>query len=403
MKQTKSAQSIDLARVASIGDKLQTLSTQVISIFPEREDLVHQILNAILTREHVMVTGVFGTGKSDLINTIFECFTGARRFSVALTKFMTESHVIGTPDIKRMRQKGEIHYSRDGGILEADFAEFDEFLDANSPLLRVLLQILNERQFKRGRQIEGANLHTAIACTNGDPAEEVKKDAKLGAVIDRFMFQCNVSYLTETDSRLRMYEKYLAGKIPSIKIDFEELKYVSGIVVSANQIGSPLIIQTFDQIVESFCKETRQVLSDRRKCKLLQLVEASALMFGRYEVTFEDLDNVKYGICRGHEHEFRQIFDKVAKPIIEKAVQMQQQSIDEVQLRLLQELRAQVPAPQPSYTKEELVDLVRVLNNFKKKIEDVRPQLASTLKERDELRKYIDERLETTLDMITKG
>src|SRR5262249_21679936 len=147
---------------------------------PERDHLVSQIVYALLTRENVLIHGVYGTGKTDLVNAVFGAFETPTLFSIALTKFMSEAHVIGVPDPRELREEGNLRYQRDGGILDAHLVELDEIFDANAPLLRVLLGILNERTFKRGRQIEPANLHSAIASTNGDPEQVIRNAPELG-------------------------------------------------------------------------------------------------------------------------------------------------------------------------------------------------------------------------------
>src|SRR5262249_17560115 len=144
-------------------------------------------------------------------------------FSIALTKFMSEAHVIGVPDPRELREEGNLRYQRDGGILDAHLVELDEIFDANAPLLRVLLGILNERTFKRGRQIEPANLHSAIASTNGDPEQVIRNAPELGAVIDRFLFISKVNYLANQESRRKMYRKFVEDRRPEVKIPFQDL------------------------------------------------------------------------------------------------------------------------------------------------------------------------------------
>lgn len=402
-KQNLTASKVDLKRVAKVGDGLRQLRTELRAIFPERRHLIEQILYGLLTQEHVLVHGRFGTGKSDILNSIFGVFHGAVVFPIGLTKFMTEANLIGIPNPKVMRDEGVITYNRDGGILDADFAELDELFDANAPLLRVLLGILNERQFKRGRQVEQANLHMAVASTNGNPQEELKKHPELGAVIDRFLFQCFVEYLSERDSRLQMYEKYLRGERPTVIIPIGELKYVSGIVTSANQITDMAFIDVYDQVIEAYCKATGKVLSDRRKCKLLQLVEANALLFGRYDVDFEDILAVRWGICMGGDDQAHDTFKNVAQPILEKAKANQQQAVDVTENELLDQLSKTVPAiPDSSQNPAEksLVEISRELTTLRKKVAEVKPHLTSTEDKQRKLLSLIDERQVKVTELI---
>lgn len=392
----------ELDRLRDIGEKLMKLIDELSYIFPERRHILTQIEYAILTRQNVLAYGTYGTGKTDMVNTLFGCFTGANVFGTEFNKFMTEANVIGVPNVKEMRTSGRIHYDRENGILDADFAELDEFFDANEPLLRALLGILNERQFKRGRQMEWAKLHTAIASTNGDPEKLLKEQPKLGAVIDRFLFQCNVSYVKSSENRRRMYMKYLRGEKPSIQISMDDIKFISDTVVGSNQITDPAFVEVYDTLIETYRNASGgRVISDRRSCKLLQLVEANALLFGRYEVDYEDLMAVKWGLCVGGNDTQLETFEKIAQPIIAKAKENQKNNIDEVQVKLLGQLERRVPViPGSPPTEEQLVNLARDLNKLRKEVDEVKPQLGSTQDKKRLILKTIDATSAKVLDLI---
>ena len=75
--------SVELDRVADIGTRLRALIDQLGAIFPERETLLRQALYALLTKEHVLVFGTHGTGKSDLLGCLYRSIEGARHFGIA--------------------------------------------------------------------------------------------------------------------------------------------------------------------------------------------------------------------------------------------------------------------------------------------------------------------------------
>ncbi len=373
-------------------------------IFPARTHLLQQILYALLTRQHVLIFGTFGTGKSDLVNTLFESFEGCKIFSIELSKFLSESSIFGVPDPKKMREQGEVYYNPEYGILVADFAELDEFFDANDALLRSTLGVLNERHFKRGRQFEWAKLHSAVASTNGDPRATVKNKPELGAVVDRFLFQCRVGYMQTKEQRLRMYEKYLSGEKPSVKLTLEELKLISGVVVDANQIDDPEFLSVYDDVVEAYrAKMGKDILdvSDRRRCRLLQICEANALLYGRFEVTFEDIYSVKWGLCTGGEQPQFDAFDAVAKSIVDKAIEARKQNIDEVQTKLLAEYKQQIPSLPQNPSNDDLVAIMKTCKDLRIKVIDVKPLLQSTDQEKNRILAQIDKISASTLEKIT--
>lgn len=367
-------------RLNSFAEKINRLQEQLTEIFPERTQLIKQIVYALVTREHVLVHGVYGTGKSDLVTSVYSCFTTPNIFSIALTKFMSESHVIGVPDPKEMREQGVLHYRREGGVLDGELIELDEIFDANAPLLRVLLGILNERIFKRGVQVEKALLHTAIASTNGDPETVVKNAPELAAVIDRFLFIAKVNYLAESSSRRSMYAKFAADVKPTVRIPFEDLLDISGLVVGPEIVLDNRLLEVYDLVIQAYRKsqeKTRQVISDRRACKLLKLVRASAVLHGRTEVVFEDILAVRWGLCTGNDKAQHDAFMAAAQPIIDQAAKERRQSYDEVCGKLLKQYEREIPLYPNEVSDERLVQLLRQVNTMLQQVRELKPELPS--------------------------
>jgi MoxR-like ATPase len=367
-------------RLNNFAEKMNRLKEQLTAIFPERSQLIEQIVYALVTREHVLVHGVYGTGKSDLVSSVYSCFSTPNIFSIALTKFMSESHVIGVPDPKEMREQGVLHYRREGGILDGELIELDEIFDANSPLLRVMLGILNERIFKRGAQVEKALLHTAIASTNGDPETVIKSAPELAAVIDRFIFIAKVNYLAESSSRRSMYSKFAADVKPTVRIPFEDLLDVSALVVGSEIELDNRFVEVYDLVIQAYRKsqeKTRQVISDRRACKLLKLVRASAVLHGRTEVVFEDIMAVRWGLCTGNDKAQHDAFMAAAKPVIDQAVKERRQSYDEVCAKLLKQYERDIPLFPNEISDESLVKMLRQVNTMLGQVRELKPELPS--------------------------
>lgn len=392
----------DLSGIAQTGNKLRLLEQELKSIFPGRDHLITQMIYALVTMEHVLTWGPSGTGKSDLLNALFGAFDGAKTFSIQLGKFMTESSIFGIPNPKVMREEGEIRYPREGSIVEADFANLEEFFDCNEPLLRMLLGILNERQFKRGRQHETARLRTAMASTNGIPTDEAFRAPGLVAVIDRFLFQCRVDYLKDPADRLRMYRKFLMGERPETRIDLADLAKLSSVVVNANQITDFGLLDVHDEILASFGKQMPDLaVSDRRKCKLLLLAEANAVLNGRMEAVPEDFLALRWGLCHGGDSKHHDAFQRVVEPIVQKANDNRSQSIDEVQLRLLVEFETQIPTVPAGTDPTQLVATTRQLTSLAREVDQIRPQLDSTRVKQGEVRAAIQKRLNEVTGLIS--
>jgi len=374
-------------------------------LFPEREGLITQLRYALITRHHVLTFGTWGTAKSKLTKNFFGAIKGAKKFSTQFSKFMNESAILGVPNIKAMYKEGVAKLpTGKGTIFDCNLLELDEFLDAPGALERDLLGILNERFFKRGRQIIECDLHSAVACTNRSPKDEARRypDLKLEAVFDRFLFQCEVGYLTLAESRRRMYKNFLMGRQPSISINYEDIEYISLVIILTNPFQNDYLIEVYEKLVESFCSglPDGKVVSDRRKSQLLYLVKAHALIYGRYEICPEDFLAIKWGLCLGSDKEELKRFDDIAKPIIDEAKEKMPQDIDKTEISLLKKLKTQIPVFDNGTPDSELVSLVRKVSELKKEVEDVKPQLDSTNDIKNELLGILDSINEELIQLI---
>jgi len=316
----------DKKRVAATVKALKELASELNNLYPERSTLIQQMLLALMTREHVLVYGIYGSGKSDLNQALFSAFTDSTTFSIGLNRYTNNDHVFGAIDIKRMREEGVIYRNPENGILTAEFADLDELFDASDPLLRSLLNLLNERVYKGGKQQETAKLHTAVAATNLEPAEVVKTRKDLPAIIDRFIFQSRVGWLTNAESRVRMLKKSLYGAAPETLISYSDLRYVSDIVVNQNQfeLDNDDVLILFERIIQEFREfahhERAQPISDRYVAKLTQVMEASAILHGRTVPIPEDILTCRYALCLNGDSRFIAAFERIAKPYIDRAM-----------------------------------------------------------------------------------
>ena len=167
------------------------IETIISTIFPlktnlvGRQELEYATSLAILTKQHILLVGKPGTAKSLFADRIFGYFD-AKVFKTQLSKFSTEETLFGPLNINALK-KGRYEYIYDGTILDSEFSFIDEIFDASDSLLRTLLGVLNERQFRRGAFKVRTPLWTAIATANYTRYNEITE-----AVIDRFLFQMPV-------------------------------------------------------------------------------------------------------------------------------------------------------------------------------------------------------------------
>lgn len=260
----------------------------------ERDDVVKKMKYALLMREHVLIVGPTGAAKSRIINGVFSGITGARVWSMDLTKTTSDVHLFGNYDVREMQGSGKMMHMTDDTIADAHFAKMGEFFDASDWTLRSALGALNEREVRRGTQLMKMPLLTVVADTNFEPEQFPQRRLQLDAVVDRFLFRTRVAYVKDPVNRYNMLDMELSGNygaLPPLTLD--DVVLVSGVVKAMNLLNDRYVKEAYQELTFNYSAERvkagRNELSDRRFIAAAQIMEVCALLNGRTEVTFEDL------------------------------------------------------------------------------------------------------------------
>ncbi len=277
-----------------------------------RDELADACFLAFAARKHVLIYGPPGTGKTNFARQIFGQIEGGRTFDVSLTKCDEDFMLFGGLDIEEWR-KGNIQFNVENSLADCDFALLNEMFDGNEAVLRSMLDILNEREFNRGSHIiKNCPLRSAIATSNF-----MRQNENMTAVIDRFLVRAKVDFLSDSKDRMEMYKRYSArtpgpiGTITMAELDTiaEQVHSPNGVTIEDRVFG------LFDKIVNETASETKQIISDRRKNEVLDLLKAKCLIEGQTVARDEDLLAVKYALVtlgdENHDGIFEAVFEKV--------------------------------------------------------------------------------------------
>ena len=280
----------------------------------ERDKELKQLMYAMLTGEHLFLQGEAGTGKSMLARHAFLLVENAKIFSIQMSEATLSEHLFGAYDMLTWKDKGVLMRDITNSIIEADFAFIDEIFDGREDILRTLLGVLNERKFFEGRQQENANLHTAVATANYQTINE-----KTIPILDRFLFKAIVKPLKNKSNRLKMYEQHLnkEGKLTDYEIkpiltigqlkEFTNKLYNNQIEISSD------ILEVYDELIQEYTKEIntkrKKFVSARTSNKLLDIVKAATLLDNRTKAEFNDLYEIKYGLCTINDDQDENTFE----------------------------------------------------------------------------------------------
>ncbi len=214
------ATSIDPERYAVATQRFTAFFTELGRIYMEREDVLAQVALALLSREHVLMTGPPGTAKSQIatavLSRIVDATTGkpsvyARQF----TENTVQTDLVGPINFKTLMDTGRTEHFTDEGMLGAVHAFLDEVFDGRDMLLRSALNVLNERELKEGTRTTRGQIECAIMTSNRYLAEVLEGSREtLLAFVDRVGF---VSFVPRAFSDPANLSRVLARQVGGVR------------------------------------------------------------------------------------------------------------------------------------------------------------------------------------------
>ncbi len=324
-------------------DELLAAFAELEKAFPGYDTIIEGTLLGLLTREHVLLIGLPGSGKSQFAMSTFGMFHGAPIFKKSISQETILDDLFGNLIINKIITEGRNIRNKEGGLLTAIFAFLDELLDGPDMVLRGgLLNALNERSYmSKDDSLQHIPLHSVIATTNFNRATQA-----LAAVLDRFLIKAFSPKLSDYTEKFGMYDSYLeerVGQLPSL--DYGGLAEMADQVSRKPSEGGIQISNGFlllhayvlaefekrRQILchEQLAKKMRRdptaeelasavpPLSQRTENREFDLSRAVAVLRGRSAVVPRDIGAYKYGVLTlGANPALEQLWDEVCAECI---------------------------------------------------------------------------------------
>ncbi|GEL71099.1 AAA family ATPase [Myxococcus virescens] len=289
--------------------QLQELRDECRAGFPERQDVIDGSLAAILCGEHVLLLGPPGTAKSALIRALARAF-GTVLFERLLTRSSTPEEILGPLSLQAL-DEGRVTHVTTGMLPEALFALMDEIFAASSPVLNLLLPLMDERTFVDN----GAPVHVPLVSIFG-AATELSENTAHEHILDRFLLRFEMDYLQRPSSMRAV----LTAPEPAASTvwGMEALR-----AMQADASNVRLTEDTLDAIIvlRNALKDEGVVISDRRWKKSLHLVQAAAFLAGEAQTCPEDL-TILVDVLWRHPHErprLSRLVNKLINPAVYEA------------------------------------------------------------------------------------
>lgn len=168
--------------------------------FVERESAIHALLVALVAGQHIFFLGSPGIAKSALIDRCLARVSDVKKFKTLVSRASPFEQIFGPLDLDALG-RGHYRWLTDGYLPWADVAFVDEIWNSGPTTLNAMLGALNEREFQNDGQMTAIPLSTMACASNRIPTED-----EMMAIYDRVLIRMKLDRITDTASRLRMYQ-----------------------------------------------------------------------------------------------------------------------------------------------------------------------------------------------------
>ncbi|MCY6371599.1 AAA family ATPase [Clostridium ganghwense] len=298
-----------------------------------QKDIIRQVLIGIFSGGNILLEGVPGLGKTQLVKTLARVLdlSFAR---IQFTPDLMPADVTGTNIIVK-DDEGRSKFEYQKGPVFANLVLADEINRATPKTQSALLEAMQEQTVTVGRETYNLPQPFMVLATQ-NPLEMEGTYPLPEAQLDRFLFKLHVKFpnLEELKKIIDLTVSNEAVDIDKI-IDGEKIlsirKIIREVPISkpVQEYALKVVLATHpenDDLPEISKKYIRVGASPRAAQAIIATAKVRALMEGRYNVSFEDIKYVAYPALR---HRFFLNFDAMADKV----------TADEIVSNLLESVR----------------------------------------------------------------
>lgn len=294
---------------SNVQQKIGLIRKSLHNCILEHEEEVDLALTALISSNHLLLTGPPGTAKSFLLENVLKPITGAKYFSWLMGKFTEPNEIFGPVDILALKQ-GKSRVIITNKLPEAHIAFLDEFWKSSTAIANTLLKITNEGYFNNGDGDQKVPLRVLVAGSN-----EYPQDGELGAMFDRFILRKEVKYVSKRENRKKLLSKMNHTPVIPCTLSLEELDQASK--EAMNIPGWEDVMDKVMEIVDELIKEGIRP-SDRRLPKTGSVVRAYAYVMGANKIEANHLEVLAHMLWNDPTEQPKkcaEIVSRIANPI----------------------------------------------------------------------------------------
>ncbi len=287
-----------------IVDKVNAAKAEIAKGIIGQQNVVNEVIIAMLTNGNVLLEGVPGLGKTQLVKTIAKVFD--IQFSrIQFTPDLMPADVTGTNLI--VKENGNNVFSFEPGPIFSNLVLADEINRATPKTQAALLEAMQEKTVTVGKKTyEMPSPYMVLATQN--PIENEGTYPLPEAQLDRFMFKILVDFPT-LDELKQIMDITVTNKKTEINpvMNGEDILRIRNIIrdiklaAAVEEYALKLVVATHPEVPgasEYVKKYVSCGASPRAGQAVFNASKARALLDGRANVSFEDIKAVAYPVLR---------------------------------------------------------------------------------------------------------
>lgn len=292
-------------KVASFSKSVEKIKQEIKKDLVGQEDIVNNVLIAIIAGGNVLLEGVPGVGKTRLVRSLGKVLE--LPFSrIQFTPDLMPSDVTGTNVIEK-DEHGKMNATFQRGPIFANLVLADEINRATPKTQSAMLEVMQEHR------VTVANKTYTIAepffvLATQNPIEQDGTYPLPEAQMDRFMFKLLVGFPSVKEladivnmTQITMEETATAVVDGKTILEMRELAKTVPVVPDVLYYAMRLVARTHPELPDSgetAKKYLKYGCSPRAGQALITAAKVRALISGRYNVSYEDIDALAYPVLR---------------------------------------------------------------------------------------------------------
>ncbi|MBS5939650.1 MoxR family ATPase [Clostridium sp.] len=309
--------------ILEVSEKIKRCEEEISKGIIGQKDIIRNVLIAIFADGNVLLEGMPGMGKTQLVKTIGKVLN--LKFSrIQFTPDLMPADVVGTNIV--VKEGDNTLFKFEKGPVFTNLLLADEINRATPKTQSALLEAMGEKTVTVGKTTYEMSKPFMVLATQ-NPIEQEGTYPLPEAQLDRFLFKLNVDFpnlqelkeimdLTLTNDKVNLTSVLEGDEIIRIRDIIKEIKLADAV----KEYALKLILATHPEIEEG-AEITKKYVeagaSPRAAQGIISGAKVRAVMEGRLNVSFEDIKALAYPILR---HRIILNFDAITEGLTEESI-----------------------------------------------------------------------------------